>query len=58
MIHRSELGGFPLKNGLTMIEKVKNVQRKTLKDHQKVWRAIDQDFFKKLQECLAVWKQK
>ena len=32
-------------------------QDKTLKDLQKVWRAIAKDHFKRLQESLAAWKQ-
>jgi len=38
-------------------EKAANVQRKTLKDLQKVWRTIAQDHFERLQESLALWKQ-
>jgi len=40
-----------------MSEKVASVQRKTLKDLQKVWRTHAQDLLKRTQQSLAAWKK-
>lgn len=40
-----------------MCEKAASLQRKALKDLQKIWKTTAQNYFKKLQEILTPWKQ-